>query len=120
MPINFETQTDDVLIFRVSEELKLAEFLEAQNQIEEVINKIGNVKILIITENFQGWERAEGWEDFSFQDRNDAFIDKMAIVGDLKWKDSIFAFAAKGLRPVSIEYFEPDQEANARNWLKQK
>ena len=117
MSIAFENQQDNVIELRVSGELKLAEFQDAQLHIEKVIQTSGNVSILIITEDFQGWERTEGWEDFSFQEKNDTFINKIAILGDPKWKDSILAFAAKGLRPVAIEYFDVAQEANARAWL---
>jgi hypothetical protein len=27
------------------------------------------MKILVITENFKGWEKAEGWEDIDFSER---------------------------------------------------
>ena len=117
MPIKFEVQDDDVIVFRISGELKIDEFHAVQLQCEEIIKKIGHVKFLVITENFQGWERAEGWGDWSFAERNDPYIEKIAVVGDLKWKDSVLAFTAKGLRPVSIEYFDSEEETNARQWL---
>ena len=117
MPIDFRIQDSDVIVLRVSGELKIDEFQDTQLQCEEIIKTIGRVKLLVITENFQGWERAEGWEDWSFAERNDPYIDKIAIVGDPKWKDLVFAFTAKGLRPVSIEYFDSDQETKAWQWL---
>lgn len=117
MPIEFEIQNDDIIVFRISGELKIDEFNDAQSRCEEIIKKIGYVKFLVITKNFQGWERAEGWGDWSFAERNDPYIEKIAIVGDLKWKDLIFAFTAKGLRPVSIEYFDSEQEPKAWQWL---
>jgi hypothetical protein len=27
------------------------------------------MKILVLTENFNGWEKAEGWEDIDFSER---------------------------------------------------
>ena len=117
MPIHFKIQDGDIMVFRISGELEIDEFRDVQTQIEEVIKKIGKVKFLVITENFQGWKQAEGWGDWSFAERNDPNIEKIAVVGDLKWKDSILAFTAKGLRPVLIEYFDSDQEAKARQWL---
>ncbi len=117
MPIEFELENNHVIIFHVSGTLKKAEFDDAQHQCEEIINKTGHVKFLILTENFEGWERSEGWGDWSFAERNDSFIDKIAVVGDAKWRDSIFAFTGKGFRPVAIEYFDAGQEATARQWL---
>jgi len=41
----------------------------------------------------------------------------MAIIGDLKWKDSFEMFVMKGLRPFPIEYFPVEQEELAKAWL---
>jgi hypothetical protein len=104
-------------VFRVSGKLSKTELNRAQNECEAMTQKLGHVKILVIMENFTGWERAEGWEDISFSDRSDPYIEKLAIVGDAKWRDLSYAFTAKWLRPIPIEYFEADQEATARRWL---
>ncbi len=117
MSIEFELENGHIIVFRVSGELRLAEFESAQRKIEKMIKKTGQVQILIITNNFKGWERTEGWGDWSFAERNDSYIDKIAVVGDAKWRDSVFAFSGKGFRPVAIEYFDTGQEATARQWL---
>ena len=44
-------------------------------------------------------------------------IEKMAIVGDEKWKDEAFAFTAKGFRPTVIEFFPASRIDEARMWL---
>jgi SpoIIAA-like len=117
MPMEFEKAEGDVAVFRVSGKLAKAELDRAQRKCEELIKSIGAIKILVLTENFAGWGSGKGWEDTSFSDRNDPYIKKMAIVGDAKWRDLVHAFTLKGLRPVSIEYFEPQQETAARQWL---
>jgi hypothetical protein len=117
MPIQFEIESGDLAVFRVSGKLGKVEFVRAQSECEEMIKKIGRVKVLVLTQNFAGWERAEGWDDTSFADRNDPYIEKLAIVGVPKWRDLVYAFTGRGLRPVPIQYFEPDQEGAARQWL---
>lgn len=117
MPIEWKLDARNLWVLRVSGKLGKAEFQQAQNEGEATIQKLGHVKMLIILKNFTGWERAEGWEDMSFADRNDPYIDKIAIVGDAEWRDLVYAFTARGLRPVAIEYFEADEEAVARQWL---
>ncbi|MCZ6564718.1 MAG: STAS/SEC14 domain-containing protein [Gammaproteobacteria bacterium] len=109
MSIEFEQGNNDVAVFRVSGVLKKNEFEGAQCKIEEVIKKTGHMQILIITENFEGWEHSGDWGDWSFAERNDSYIDKIAVVGDEKWRDSVFAFTGKGFRPVAIEYFDAGQ-----------
>ncbi len=59
--------------------------------------------MLVLTDNFEGWERGGAWNDFSFSD-SDASIERMAIVGDRKWEDLALLFTAKGLRAFPIEY----------------
>jgi hypothetical protein len=44
-------------------------------------------------------------------------IEKMAIVGDEKWRDDALAFTAKGFRPTAIEFFLESRLAEARKWL---
>lgn len=117
MPIRWQLEQDEVAVFRVSEKLDKDELEQVQSECETAIQKIGNIKILVILENFSGWKKAEGWEDTSFASRNDAYIDKMAIVGDSEWRDLAYAFTLKGLRPVPIEYFNATQETEARAWL---
>ena len=77
----------------------------------------GKVRILVVAENFEGWQRGGNWGDISFQLEHDAEIERMAIVGDRKWEDLTLVFAAKGLRKFPIEYFEPGELSRARAWL---
>jgi len=118
MPIAFEIQGGDLAVFQVSGKLGKLELDRAHRACEELIKKVGQVKILVLTKNFAGWERTEGWDDTSFADRNDPYIEKIAIVGVTEWRDLVYAFTGRGLRPVPIQYFEPDQEGEARQWLR--
>lgn len=63
----------------------------------EVIVREGKVGVLTILDGFQGWERHEGWGDVSFMMGDGENIEKMAIVGDEKWRDDALVFTAAGL-----------------------
>ena len=117
MPVKFSLESDNIGLFKVSGKLGKDELERAQSECESAIKKMGNIKILAVLDNFQGWEKAKGWEDLTFAERNDPYIEKMAIVGDRQWEDLAYAFTAKGLRPVPIEYFDEGQEESARQWL---
>lgn len=116
MPVQFGLE-GDIGLFRVSGELKKTELKQVQTECEAEIKKVGKIKILVVLDNFLGWEKGAGWDDWSFAERNDPFISKFAIVGGEKWRDQAFAFTAKGLRPMPIEFFLPSQQAEAREWL---
>ena len=107
----------NIYLVEVSKVLGINELRSMQKKCEEIIQKIGHIKILIVISDFVGWEKADGWEDNSFSERNDASIDKIAIVGDEKWQDLAYVFTVKGLRPVEIEFFEESKIASATQWL---
>ena len=117
MTIKFSLENKNIGIFHVSGKLGKDELEQAQNECEAAIKNFGSIKILVVLDNFQGWEKSKGWEDLSFQERNDPYINKMAIVGDKEWEDLAYAFTVKDLRPVPIEYFGEGQENAARTWL---
>ena len=117
MAIEWKLENNNLAVFNVSGKLGKDEHEQILLEIESIIQKTGQIKILVLLNNFEGWEKAEGWEDTSVSDRIDPHIGKFAIVGDEKWRDMVSLFTLKGMRPVPIEYFGEDQEDTARQWL---
>ena len=117
MPVSWKLDADNLGVFIISGKLTSNDLGLAQNQAETVIHKLGEIRFLIILDNFAGWEKGENWDDFSFGERNDPFIKKIAIVGDRKWEDLVYAFTLRGLRPFPIEYFNEGDISTAQQWL---
>jgi hypothetical protein len=117
MSVKFEMGSDGTGTFYISGLLSKAEFESAQVSCESAIRRVGKIKLLVLLENFEGWEKTKGWEDLSFSQNNDVFIEKLAIVGEERWQDEAYMFTFKGLRPVAIEYFAPGEIVAARRWL---
>lgn len=117
MPVSWKLNTDNLGIFTVTGKLASDELKQAQNQAEKIIKQLGGIKILIVLDEFLGWKKDQHWDDFSFGERNDQYINKIAIVGDKKWEDLIYAFTLKGLRPFPIEYFSEADLSLAKEWL---
>ena len=117
MSIEIVNASKGVLTFKVTGQLNQAEFAAAQKRAGEIIRQQGKVRLLVLIENFVGMEKAGDWGDVSFQADYDAFIEKLAIVGDRKWEDVALLFTGKGVRRVPIEYFPPADLAKARTWL---
>ncbi len=109
--------TDGILSARISGKLTHAELVALQHAASDLIKREGKVRLLVMAENFQGWERGGDWGDLSFQSEHDAHIERMAIVGDRKWEDLALLFAAKGFRKFPIEYYESHELTKARAWL---
>jgi hypothetical protein len=75
------------------------------------------VKVLVIAENFRGWERGANWGDMDFFVEHDYQIEKIAIVADPKWELQTLMFAGSGIRRGQVKFFSPSQLAQARTWL---
>jgi hypothetical protein len=84
---------------------------------KEAIAREGKIRALVIAEAFEGWERSGDWGDVTFMMEEGQQIEKMAIVGDEKWRDDALAFTAKGFRPTAIEFFPSSRLNEARTWL---
>ena len=102
---------------RITGKLTQPALAALQKAAGDILKEQGRARLLVLVENFEGWERRGDWGDLSFQIEHDALIEKLAIVGDKKWEDLALIFAAKGLRKFPIEYFEPAELAKARAWL---
>lgn len=106
-----------VMTVKVSGTLTQLALADLQKTAADVIRAQGKVRILVLAEQFAGWEQGGNWDDFTFQDQFDPSIEKMAIVGDQRWEDLALIFTAKDLRRFPIEYFTPNELDKARAWL---
>lgn len=117
MPAEIVDVNAGVVTTRISGTLTQAALVDLQNAIAELIRAQGKVRILVLAEDFAGWERGGAWDDFAFQAQYDPSIEKMAIVGDRRWEDLALIFTAKDLRRFPIEYFLTGELDKARAWL---
>ncbi len=65
MPIEFSVKDENIALIRVTGKLEKAEFDEAQRGITSLIRAMNKIKMLIITQDFEGWEKSEEWTDTS-------------------------------------------------------
>jgi hypothetical protein len=117
MSANLEQHPDRLLVLRVGGQLKKSELDAVQAKFVEKITGAGTVKLLVLLEDFTGWERSEGWgdTDFFFSHRND--FEKIAVVGKPRWEAEVLAFTGAGLRKGPVKFFLETGETAARAWL---
>ena len=118
MPCEIVEKKDDLITVKISGLLKRTELALAEKVAIELMRSAHKIKILILTENFQGWDNKDNWEDVSFQFEHDQQIEKIAIVGEKQWQELTEVFVGKGLRSVDIRFFTPSETAQARAWVK--
>ena len=112
-----EQHPDCLLVLRVSGELKKSELDTVQSEFVQKIVGAGTVRLLVLLEDFTGWERGELWgdTDFFFSHRND--FEKIAVVGHPRWEAQVLAFTGAGLRKGPVKFFPETGESEARAWL---
>ncbi len=106
-----------IVRIRISEQMCVEDLRRAQETCIALMNKGGILKLLIMLENFQGWEHSSAWAETAFMADQDRQIQKVAFVGDEQWRDQACAFIGKGLREFEIKYFLPSACAEAERWL---
>jgi len=97
--------------------LRKAEFAQQQNALAAEISRLGPVKILFVLLGFTGWESTEDWSDLSFYIKHGDSIQRIAIVGDERWRSEALMFAGAELRKAPVEFFPAQAAADARAWL---
>ena len=117
MPVEIVDAAGKLLQLKIRGMLKKADHERIIQIAKEAIAREGKIRALIIAEAFEGWERSGDWGDVSFMIEEGQHIEKMAIVGDEKWRDDALAFTAKGFRPTDIEFFQASRMNEARMWL---
>jgi len=108
---------DGIVTAKITGQLNYDELRKLQESVFNIIGQLGGIKVLILCEAFQGWDKQGDWGDLSFQNKSDPYINKMAIVGEAQWQDLALMFTGKGFREFPIEYFRSDELDRAKAWL---
>ncbi len=119
MPASIQHESGNLFRIHISGVLRQAELQDVQAVAAQEITRLGRITLLFVLEQFQGWERDADWGDLEFYAAHDKDIEKIAIVGDEKWRDHGMAFAGAGIRKAAVQFFPPAEDARARAWLLQ-
>jgi hypothetical protein len=117
MPCEIVEREGGRITFKVRGLLKKAELDQAQKIAIKDIQSGNKIRLLVLVENFLGWDNQDDWGDVSFQLQYDEQIERIAIVCDKQWQEMAEVFMGKGLRSVDIRHFTPSQAALAKAWI---
>jgi hypothetical protein len=117
MGVTIEQEEGNLRVLRITGLLRKSELDAVQAVEARQWRPTTRVKVLVIVEDFKGWERGAGWGDMTFFETHGDQIDKIAIVADPKWEIEILAFAGAGFRRAPVKFFPVSQLMLARDWL---
>jgi hypothetical protein len=97
--------------------LKRAEFSNCESELASRIRGGERPRLLVVLENFSGWERGEGWNNLEFMFTHGDKIARIAVVGAGEKEAEVKAFTGAGLRPSPVRFFPTGEIGDARKWL---
>jgi hypothetical protein len=109
MPVQIEYEANDIYALRMSGILKQSEFGAEQTALARKIDSGLKPCLLIIVENFEGWERGTDWNDLDFLFSHSHKITKIAIVPEPRWETLALAFAGAGVRRAPVKFFPANE-----------
>jgi hypothetical protein len=89
---------------------------EVQNQGRDEISRSGQVRLLILAEQFSGWGREGDWGDLTFMYEYDPLIERIAVVTNEKWRGELLMFLGADRRQAIVRSFTSEEDA--KNWLR--
>jgi hypothetical protein len=110
-------ERDNIYRIEIRGTLRTVDFKQGQETLVDEMRRVGPIRLLILLTAFDGWESDDDWRDLTFYVKHGDTIERIAIVGDGKWKDQSLMFAAADLRAAPVEFFREDHAADARAWL---
>jgi hypothetical protein len=117
MPVQIQYRSNDIYVLRISGILKRSEFAAEQSALARQIDSGSKPRLLVILENFEGWERGADWNDLDFMISHGGKISKIAVVAEPRWETLALAFAGAGVRRAPVNFFPPNELEQARRWL---
>ena len=103
----------------VSGTLRRSEVEECEAQLSQELQGGATARLLVVLERFEGWGTGDDWNDLSFYVKHGDAIERIAIVGDEKWRSPALMFAAADLRTAPVEFFPTGGISIARAWLRE-
>ena len=116
MPIALQHERENIYRLEIRGALGKADFEQGEALLANEVGRLGSVKLLVVLTAFEGWEPHADWNDLTFFVKHGDAIERIAIVGDPKWRSEALMFAAAGLRKAPVQFF-PDDAPAARAWL---
>ena len=117
MPIAMHHESDALFRIEMRGVLRKTDLERTQNDLLAHMARVGPVKLLFVLDGFEGWHPGDHWSDLSFYITHGDSIQRIAIVGDERWKSEVLMFAGADLRKAPVEFFPAPAVADARAWL---
>ena len=119
MSIHLLQESPNVFRMDITGTLHRREVEQCEAQLSEEMEQGATVRLLVVLERFNGWSDGDAWNDIGFYVKHGHAIERIAIVGDEKWRRQALMFANADLRTAPVEFFPRGGLGIARAWLRE-
>lgn len=113
-----EEKRGRVLTVHVTGKLSRADYQQFVPEIDRAVAEHGRIRVLVVMDDFAGWDMGALWEDLKFDARHFSDVERIAMVGEKRWQEGMARFC-KPFTTAEIRYFERDQLPEAHLWIEQ-
>lgn len=118
MPVSAVFESKQLVRIHANGVLARTEVDDVKRQVFAQMMEHGPQHVLIhIEPDFGHLQAFANWDDIPEDRFIQQHVVRLALVGDMRWRDQALLFFLSGLVPFQIEYFKPEQEEFARAWL---
>ncbi len=110
------SENGSLIQVRVSQKLTQADYDDLIPRWEALIAREGSMRLLLLMENFHGWDLHAAWDDFRFEARHAAKVERVALVGDQSWEKWMTKLGSFFVGD-QVKYFDAAQIREAERWL---
>jgi len=104
------------LAIHLSEKLVKADYPDVVAKFEQLVRQHGKLRVLFDMTGFHGWDVGAAWEDFKFDIKHYADIERLAMIGEKKCQHGMAMFF-KPFTKSTTRYFDRAEISEARKWL---
>ncbi len=117
MSMSVQQEQNNVYRLDVRGMLEKQDFQRCQEELVKEMGRVGNIRLLFVLDAFEGWDQKDDWRDIAFYTKYGSSIDRIAIVGDERWRSETLMFAGADLRRGPVQFFADGSLDQARAWL---
>lgn len=118
MTVLVDFEAPNLVNIQVSGTMRRAEVDACKHQMHDLMQLHGKCLVTITLEpGFSNLEAFARWDDIDVDHYIKRHIIRLAVVGDLRWRDNALLFLFNTMVPFQIEYFPAVQAEFARAWL---
>ena len=117
MSVTISKESNNCIVITIKGILLYDDFVAAENAGKGLFKAGDRINCLLLATEFTGWGKEGDWGDLTNFYKNDQVIANIAVVAKEEKRDELLMFLGAGRRKAEVEFFFPDEEEDAREWL---